>query len=402
MDKLRVLFVDDEPHILQGLRRSLSALDDRWDMTFCQSGAEALELMAGQPAFDAVVSDMRMPQMDGAEFLGNVRQRQPDAIRVILSGYADKDAILRTIGPAHVYLAKPCGTEALHAAVTYPLSLRHLLSPPSLRAILAGLSNLPSLPDLVVKLDTELRSTTCSAKVIAALIDQDVAMTAELLRLTNSSYFSVAGPVTSTLQAVRTIGIETIQVLVLQIGIFRQFAGAAVEAPVLEALTAHSLAIASLAEAIAVSMDADQPTAMAAHCAAMLSMIGILVLLDAYPERYGEMLSMMGTDLPLKAMEMETFGANHAMIGAYLLGLWGFTIPLIEAVAYGDSPAACPRNDSLVLTAVHAAMALGPPLIFAGAENVTILDMAYLIEARKDGLLPLWRKLAAKHSREAA
>ena len=222
-EKLRVVFVDDEPHILRGLRRSMVVMDDRWDMTFCAAGAEALELMAREAAFDVVVSDMRMPGMDGAEFLSIVRSRYPETIRVILSGYAETESILRTVGPAHIYLAKPCSAEAVHAAISRPISLKRLLSAPPLRAVLAGLSNLPSLPDLIVRLDTELRSPNCSAKMVAALIDKDVAMTAELLRLTNSAYFSVGGPVTTTLQAVRTIGLETIQALVLQIGIFRQF-----------------------------------------------------------------------------------------------------------------------------------------------------------------------------------
>jgi len=395
-EKLRVLFVDDEPHILKGLRRSMAVMDEQWDMTFCSSGEEALELLADQAVFDVVVSDMRMPRMDGAEFLTIVRSRHPETIRVILSGYADTDSILRTVGPAHIYLAKPCGAEAVHAAISRPIALKRLLSAPALRAVLAGLNNLPSLPDLVVRLDHELRSPNCSAKSVAALIDQDLAMTAELLRLTNSAYFSVAAPVTTTLQAVRTIGLETVQALVLQIGIFRQFSGSTALAPMLEALTDYSLAIARLSEAIADSMGADQAMAKATHCAALLSRIGILVLLDAYPETYGKMLANV-TPSTLAAAEQEAFGASHALIGAYLLGLWGFTPPVVEAVAYCGTPAVCPGFDNMVLIALHAAMELGPrlPLLPAGIRSEDGLDMGYLIKARRDGLVSLWRQMAA-------
>lgn len=400
--KLRVLFVDDEPHILRGLRRSMAVMDDQWDMTFCPSGENALEQMARDPAFDVVVSDMRMPGMDGAEFLNIVRTRYPETIRVILSGYAEMESILRTVGPAHIYLAKPSSVEAVHAAISRPIALNRLLSTPALRAVLAGLNNLPSLPDLVLKLENELRSPNCSAKSVAALIDQDLAMMAELLRLTNSAYFSVAGPVSTSLQAVRTIGLETIQALVLQIGIFRQFSDDAAMTPMLEALTDYSLAVARLAEAFAVSMGADQATAKATYCAAMLSQIGLLVLLDAYPETYGKMLAKIDEDLPLHVAEQEAFGANHAVIGAYLLGLWGFASPLVEAVAYAINPSACPEHDNLALTALHAAMGLGPPLFLMPIEiqHPLSLDMGYLIEARKDGLVSQWRQMAASLSAE--
>ncbi len=402
-DMLRVLFVDDEAHILRGLRRSMMSMGEEWDMTFCSSGAEALALMQQEPAFDVVVSDMRMPGMDGAEFLGTVRQRHPETIRVILSGYADAESILRTVGPAHIYLAKPCDAETLHAAISRPIALKRLLSTPSLRAVLAGLSNLPSLPDLVMKVDKELRSPQCSAKSIATLIDRDVAMTAELLRLTNSAYFSVASPVTTTLQAVRTIGLETIQALVLQIGIFRQFSGSPSVAPLLEALTGYCLGTANLAETIASSMGADQATAKAAHCAAMLSRIGILVLLDAYPEDYARILAQPPAGSSLYQAEEQAFGANHALIGAYLLGLWGFTPPLVEAVAFAGTPSTSLGHDNTILTALHAAIALGPPLpaVFPAAIQVpNRLDMAYLVEARKDGQISRWRELASQISGE--
>jgi HD-like signal output (HDOD) protein/CheY-like chemotaxis protein len=402
-EALRVLFVDDEDHILRGLRRSMACMGGEWDMAFCTSGEQALDLMRTEPAFDVVVSDMRMPRMDGAVFLDAVRQRHPETIRVILSGYADTESIFRTVGPAHVYLAKPCSPEALHQAISRPVSLKRLLSAPALRAVLAGLSNLPSLPEIVLRLDEELRSPQCSPKAVAALIDGDVAMTAELLRLTNSAYFSVAGPVSTTLQAVRAIGLEIVRALVLQIGIFRQFSGNAALAPVLERLTGHCLTVAGLAEAIAGSMETGEAVAKTAHCAAMLSRIGMLVLLDAYPEAYGEALARVAPGRPLSLVEEETFGASHALVGAYLLGLWGFSPQVVEAVAFAAEPSRCSGHDNDVLTALHAATSLGPSLAGVLALGVPVsggLDLAYLAEARRDGLISRWRRLAAGPSGE--
>ena len=82
---MRVLFVDDEERVLAGIERTVFMADRDWDVAFAASGAEALTKLASQPA-DVVVSDMRMPLMDGAELLRRVRDTWPSAIRIILSG----------------------------------------------------------------------------------------------------------------------------------------------------------------------------------------------------------------------------------------------------------------------------------------------------------------------------
>jgi len=84
----RVLFVDDEQGILDGLRRMLRPLRHEWEMTFATGGEQGLAALAAHP-FDVVVSDMRMPVMNGLEFLVHVRERYPAVVRIILSGYAE-------------------------------------------------------------------------------------------------------------------------------------------------------------------------------------------------------------------------------------------------------------------------------------------------------------------------
>ena len=112
MTPTRILFVDDEALLLQSLQQTLRLQRNEWETEFVTSGAKALELMAQQP-FDAIVSDMLMPGMNGAELLGEVMKRYPKTIRLILSGHADKDLILKCVGSTHQYLAKPCDAEIL-------------------------------------------------------------------------------------------------------------------------------------------------------------------------------------------------------------------------------------------------------------------------------------------------
>ena len=100
MSKKRILFVDDEPLVLQGLQRMLRSMRDEWEMEFAEGGANALERLA-QAHFDVVVSDMLMPGINGAALLAAVMQRHPRTVRIILFGHADKDLILKCVGSIH-------------------------------------------------------------------------------------------------------------------------------------------------------------------------------------------------------------------------------------------------------------------------------------------------------------
>jgi len=101
----RILFVDDDPNVLQGLQRMLYPMRREWEMAFAQSGAEALQLLEANH-FDVVVTDLRMPQMDGVQFLTEVRRRHPDTVRITLSGEVGQTMALRSVGPAHQCLSK--------------------------------------------------------------------------------------------------------------------------------------------------------------------------------------------------------------------------------------------------------------------------------------------------------
>ncbi len=359
-ERLRVLFVDDDPNVLAGLRRSMHAYNDRCESMFATSGQEGLEILEKAPV-DVVVSDMRMPLMDGAEFLTKVRDLYPGTVRIILSGYAAQDSIMRTVGPSHLYLAKPCTPEVLLSAVTRPLALRKFLSSPQLRSTLSGLTTLPSLPEMFMALENEFQSPNGSVQTVAGIISRDVAMTAELLKLTNSAYFAASGRVSTPLQAVRILGFETVQSLVLRIGIFRQLSASGDAANIMRALDTYSVHLGMLAKALAKHEGADDAVCGITYCVGLLSTIGCLVLLDSYPDRMMSVLRRAEEEgVTLDMAERAEFGANHGVVGAYLLGLWGFADPIVEAIAYVSQPSLSPVLDNVFLTALHGATILGP------------------------------------------
>ena len=136
-----VLFVDDEPKVLEGLRRMLRAYRREWTMEFCEGAEQAMAAMAREH-FDVVVTDMRMPGMDGAELLTRVRDQYPDTVRIVLSGQSEQERILRAVGPAHQYLSKPCDPEFLRLTITRASMLNKRLINPQLKTLAVSYTHL--------------------------------------------------------------------------------------------------------------------------------------------------------------------------------------------------------------------------------------------------------------------
>jgi DNA-binding NtrC family response regulator len=107
IQKHRIIFVDDEPRVIQGLKRMLHKMGREWEMAFAQDGPEALALL-DRKAFDVIVSDMKMPGLDGAGLLAEVQKRHPHMVRIVLSGLSSDEMILKATGSAHQFLLKPC------------------------------------------------------------------------------------------------------------------------------------------------------------------------------------------------------------------------------------------------------------------------------------------------------
>jgi YesN/AraC family two-component response regulator len=118
--KPRILFVDDDPLVLQSIERALHPLWHEWEIRCVQSGEAALERLAQEP-FDVVVSDIQMPEMNGSQLLARVQKHYPKISRIILSGYCDQETSQQAITLAHEYLAKPCDTHILKSAILHAL-----------------------------------------------------------------------------------------------------------------------------------------------------------------------------------------------------------------------------------------------------------------------------------------
>lgn len=338
----RILFVDDEKNILDGLRRMLYAERTRWDMEFVVGGEAALQACeAGN--FDAVVSDMRMPGMDGASLLCHIRDHFPNIARIALSGYSEPGMAARALSVAHRFLTKPCKAPELQAAIEQVCSLQDILSAPEILTVVGSVSELPSLSTTYTCLIEAIGDPNTSISELAEIIETDVAMSAKILQMANSAFFGLAMDVTNLQSAVNYLGMATIKNLALVAEAFRVFVpDSQIPQAVYENLQSHSQQTA----AIAATLPMDHGIRDITVVAALLHDIGSLFLVSTMPQKYSAVLKRAKErNCRVFEAEEELLGASHAEIGAYLLGLWGIPHLAVEAIAHHHHPIRIPHLD---------------------------------------------------------
>ena len=188
MGKHRILFVDDDILILRGIKRSTEEYLDNWEIEYVDSGKEALNLLVKTP-FDAIITDMHMPVMDGLTLLDAVNKNFPEVLRYVLSGNASDIQMMRSTHLVHQMFPKPCEMERVYEVVERSCRLRDMFSAPNLIRIITGIKNLPSMPSLYNRILKVLQSEDPSPKLVGDIIAQDAAMTAKILHLVNSAFF---------------------------------------------------------------------------------------------------------------------------------------------------------------------------------------------------------------------
>jgi HD-like signal output (HDOD) protein len=339
VNAIRVIFVDDEPRVLEGLKRMLRPKRNEWDMTFVNSAQEALDALKKQPR-EVVVTDMRMPGMSGAELLEVVQREYPDTIRLILSGQAETESVMKALGVSHQFLSKPCDAEILQGTISRAFALRDLAGNGAVKTLVARINKLPTLPSTYQKLVECLKSPHADMDDVAKIISLDPSMTARLLKVVNSAYFGLAKPVADVGRAGALLGLDRIMALVLGQGIFSGAEIPQVPGFSMDALWAHSIATATAAHRIAIEEGLEKDKVSAAFLAGMLHDLGKLVLAMGMPEQYGRVLAA-AKNQPSKEIEFEMLElqASHSDVGAYLVGLWGLPNTIAEAIAYHEDPA---------------------------------------------------------------
>ena len=392
----RILFVDDDPVLSRVYASVLQSENLRWEVRSATSGQQALDMMARAP-FDVVVADLRMPEMSGVELMAKIREQYPHTSRVILSGVRDQEEIARSLRDTHQFIPKPVKLETLRESLARICGLDSLLMDEKLRALVGRFGPLPSFPALYLEVMNELADPDPSIIRIAEIVAQDPAMTAKMLHIVNSAAFGLARQISSPLDAVQYLGTSTVRSLVLSVHVFSSFERK-VRGFSIDQFEGHALRCARLARTIQESQGAEDGQAEDAYIAGMLHDVGKLMLATSLPDRYREAAAhAVAQQIPLHAAETLVFGATHAGVGAYLLGLWGLPAPIVEAVAFHHTPTRSDLPTFGPLASVHVANVLDgeqstahQPMPLSGFND------DYLSTLKVQDQLATWRGLAQK------
>jgi putative nucleotidyltransferase with HDIG domain len=397
----RVLFVDDDEFVLDALKDALRPYRHRWLMTFATSGKEALAVL-DREAHDVVVSDLRMPEMDGARLLEAIRDRHPGVVRIVLSGHAEMGMVARAAAAAHRLVAKPCEADDLALVIHRSCALQELAARVELDHRTLGASDLPSVPRLYAELTELLANGTGSAADAARVVESDMAMTAKVLHLANSAFFGRRSPVSRLSDAVAYLGLDALRALVLQAEAANAFRiDSQIPGFDLDALQQHCGRVARLAAVLA----AETEVGNAVFTAGLLHDVGMLVIASQDP---GGLAATLATARerrqPVYEIELEQHGVTHADVGAHLLALWGIPPVITEAVAghHDKHWLKLPFDGSAVIYVANALIEELEVKHLPDGLPASELDLDYLDRAALAGRLVDWRDLAARQFFEGA
>lgn len=390
--KKRILFVDDERKILMALRRSLRRFRDQWDMVFAEGGAAGLDECASA-TFDLVVSDARMPGMEGSEFLNEVARLYPDTVRMILSGQCSRKSVLKCVAVAHQFLSKPCDPEILKNVLQKICETRGHFHHSPHRVDMSRVQRLPSQRCIYKQLTDTMESRRVSTEELAGILVRDVAMTAKVMQLVSSGFFGSPQRVENTAEAAKFLGQEIIGTLVDCSAVFELHGEENTEED-LRQLSDHSFAVAAAAREVAKTLTNDPSLIGDAYVAGMLHEVGVLALAGRTADQR-EPLN------PGKSCRKAVDFANLANPArgrgldpsGYLVAIWGLPDPVIQAVSYHRAPDRCPGDALAPLIAVHVANALLEPCRKPRKETTNYLKKNFLRQAGCADRLELWRNI---------
>ncbi len=362
---MRILYVGDTGCLPADLGDYIGDLGEEWKVE-AAADANAAMLAVADAAIDVVMVGPALPDMPASTLLGQLRTLRPETIRIALLDTTDGTSAppIKLISLAHRFLPLPLSSETVLEAIHSLEELRTLLHSPRLARSIGRIEQLPSPPHLYFALTRALEQDEGTSNDIAKLVAADPAIAAKVLQLCNSAYFSNGRAIADLRGAVTRLGLATLRDLVLASEVFSIKTPTTVDRG---ALQQRALMASRLAGKIL-----PRSSAELGATAALLADIGLL-LPGVRDERE-----------PLTGGE-EDERPGHTEAGAYLLGLWGLPMPIVEAVAFHRHPQRSSLRSFWVPGAVHVASAL------SGNEQV---DEHYLQSLGVLHQLPSWKQMA--------
>ena len=373
---MRLVLVDNEHHVASSHRRALRTVRPEWDVALASNSTEAIAAMEAAPA-DVFISELGKSPADGVALFETVKARWPATVRIALSEFAEKSVALRLERSVHRFLHKPCDTFMLAMLIERSSTLRAAVDDPAVLAAIGGLESIPRPPVTVQALEKVLADPDAGVIAVAAVINRDAALTARLLRIVNSSFFGVGRQVTRVDAAVNFMGVSLVRAIALADGATRSFT-VSPDVLDLDEWNMHAVRVATSAREIALVMcPQDRSLADEAFLAGLLHDVGQVVMAGVAPTEWKAIEAAARHEAsPLNDAERRAGRVSHAVVGAYLLSLWGLPSSVVEAVAFHHTPERLAGTMFDAAIAVHVADAVAARLPGRAAPSMHLSCVA--------------------------
>jgi len=347
----KILFVDDEHHILKALHRLF--LESVYEVFTAESGQAALDILENEK-INLVITDMMMPGMDGYQLLCKVKERYPEVLRVMLSGYADEKIIFNALQRSitKLYIFKPWDNQKLLTLIDQIFETEEILNNSALRVLINNIEELPTINSTYRQILSFIDNEAEIAQ-IASEIERDPSIASRVLHIANSAFFGIATG--SIKHAVTYLGLSNIRNLLLSTSVIDALSVNGIYKNEIELLWKHSFLCNKIVHIIYEKL-LNKKLSESELSAGLLHNIGIVFLLKYFPAKYLEADGTAGTenDPGLTAKE-EQFNVTHQQAGGYLLKWWELPYPIVEATLYHHTPFDTNIINRKLVCAVHIA-----------------------------------------------
>jgi len=345
-----VLCVDDEVSILKAVKREF--FDAPFNVLTADSAKKALDILESN-SIDIVISDVKMPEIDGIKFLKIVKEKYPHINRVILSGYVEEETVFIAIlqGIATTYFVKPWKPEVLRKKLEHILQMQVLFNNKNLVNTLNTIKKLPTLPKIYNELLDAIGKNK-SNKEIAKIISSDISVSTRILQVVNSAYYGIKS-VASIERAITLLGLNNIKDMVLTLTMITELQWDNVQNKILGDIIFHSSLVNNIFKSLykkKFNKDLNQEISSIG----ITHNVGKIVLLQYFYDNYKKILDYMKTNSNKKffesELELNRELAPHTQIGAYLLYLWNLHSTNVETALFHHEPdKASEENKDLII-----------------------------------------------------
>lgn len=363
----KILFVDDEAQILKALKRMIRGTD--YDAVFFDNGVEALAYLETE-SVDLMITDVRMPKMDGIELLKIVKSKYPKTLRFALSGYTENKKIINAIDDnlTQVYMAKPWENKTLLQAISNVFELSDKLRSSSVYDIIAGMKSLPTLPKLYNDITTMLSNDESIDKIVKK-IEEDPVVSLNILKVSNSAFY---GSKTSSIhQATMVLGLVNVKSIIVGSKIFSGDNNLSKSLNLWEhASLTNTIANYIYEKIYSKKMPNESSTAGLFHS------IGIILFITQKEKEYKQILDKKKSipEIDIWELEREYLDTTHGELGSYLLNWWEFPYSLLEVSMYYRNPSNDNTYNTDVINIVHIASSIAWEIIGTDYFGYQIYD----------------------------